>query len=366
MGLCLLLGCILLVATVVSFPLYRHAAFDRMIQDEFDQYLKHMQIRGLGGTDFRPVFDYVNQLVGQKEFQNLKGMIYFTDGCGSFPEYTPGYETAFVFIDDEYNISISINNESFYLSIKDNNSIHRGIVNIIRYNQIKITNLCHKNVLIWGQIGKLEENDYEIFYASEKPFTGLMTTGKIYLFVFDYINIIKKKEIGLNPYKFIFDLEKPISSKCNGYYHQSLVSKNLNIKKYIFNPTNINAIYYEIIQYGKVFSFFNEMSLEEFIYIFNNNKNYYLNTLIQQINGYLKVNFYMEYQYDLTDKENELVSFIFDESIYSTNYKLAVINQKKHYYFKYYHVKKIKDFNVLFFKENSNISYSLSNNDNIK
>ena len=265
---------------------------------------------------------------------------------------------------DEYNISISINNESFYLSIKDNNSIHRGIVNIIRYNQIKITNLCHKNVLIWGQIGKLEENDYEIFYASEKAFTGLMTTGKIYLFVFDYINIIKKKEIGLNPYKFIFDLEKPISNKCNGYYHQSLVSKDLDIKKYIFNPTNINAIYYEIIQYGKVFSFFNEMSLEEFIYIFNNNKHYYLNTLIQQINGYLKVNFYMEYQYDLTDKENELVSFIFDESIYSTNYKLAVINQKKTLLFQVLPCEKIKDFNVLFFKENSNISYSLSNNDN--
>ena len=39
MALCLLLGCILLIATVVSFPLYRNAAFDRMIQDEFDTYL---------------------------------------------------------------------------------------------------------------------------------------------------------------------------------------------------------------------------------------------------------------------------------------------------------------------------------------
>lgn len=39
MVLCLLLGCILLIATVVSFPLYRNAAFDRMIRDEFDDYL---------------------------------------------------------------------------------------------------------------------------------------------------------------------------------------------------------------------------------------------------------------------------------------------------------------------------------------
>lgn len=35
----MLLGCILLIATVVSFPLYRHAAFDRMLQDEFNQYV---------------------------------------------------------------------------------------------------------------------------------------------------------------------------------------------------------------------------------------------------------------------------------------------------------------------------------------
>ena len=63
-----------------------------------------MDIHGLGGTDFRPVFDYVNQLLIKKEFINLKGLIYFTDGCGFFPPYKPKYETAFVFIDNEYNI----------------------------------------------------------------------------------------------------------------------------------------------------------------------------------------------------------------------------------------------------------------------
>ncbi len=39
MVLCLLLGSILLIATVVSFPMYRNAAFDRMLQDEFQKYL---------------------------------------------------------------------------------------------------------------------------------------------------------------------------------------------------------------------------------------------------------------------------------------------------------------------------------------
>ena len=72
-------------------------------QKEFDEYLKTMEIRGLGGTDFRPVFEYVEQLRRDKEFTNLKGLIYFTDGCGTFPEHQPDYHTAFVFIDDEYN-----------------------------------------------------------------------------------------------------------------------------------------------------------------------------------------------------------------------------------------------------------------------
>lgn len=39
MNLSLLLGCILLVATVVSFPLYQRAAYDRMLQDEFRNYI---------------------------------------------------------------------------------------------------------------------------------------------------------------------------------------------------------------------------------------------------------------------------------------------------------------------------------------
>ena len=39
MNLSLLLGCILLIATTVSFPLYQKAAYDRMLQDEFAQFI---------------------------------------------------------------------------------------------------------------------------------------------------------------------------------------------------------------------------------------------------------------------------------------------------------------------------------------
>ena len=71
-------------------------------QSEFDEYIEKMKIRGLGGTDFRPVFKYVNELILKKEFTNLKGLVYFTDGYGIFPEQKPSYETVFVFVNEEY------------------------------------------------------------------------------------------------------------------------------------------------------------------------------------------------------------------------------------------------------------------------
>ena len=72
-------------------------------QEEFDNYLKTMQIRGLGGTDFRPVFSYVDRLIKEKEFTNLKGMIYFTDGWGTFPARQPDYQAAVVYVGEDYN-----------------------------------------------------------------------------------------------------------------------------------------------------------------------------------------------------------------------------------------------------------------------
>lgn len=71
-------------------------------QQEFDHYMSCMEIRGLGGTDFRPVFDMVDRLIDENEFYNLKGLIYFTDGIGYFPEKKPEYETAFVFVKEDY------------------------------------------------------------------------------------------------------------------------------------------------------------------------------------------------------------------------------------------------------------------------
>lgn len=68
---------------------------------EFGDYLDSFKIRGLGGTDFRPVFQYVDDLLERGEFSNLGGLLYFTDGQGVYPERPPAYKTAFVFLDDE-------------------------------------------------------------------------------------------------------------------------------------------------------------------------------------------------------------------------------------------------------------------------
>ncbi|MCI1931783.1 MAG: VWA-like domain-containing protein [Clostridia bacterium] len=67
-------------------------------KDDFDTYMKFMQIKGFGGTDFRPVFERVDELVEKKEFKKLKGVIYFTDGYGKYPEKKPNYDTAFIFL----------------------------------------------------------------------------------------------------------------------------------------------------------------------------------------------------------------------------------------------------------------------------
>ena len=71
-------------------------------KEEFERYLAGMQLKGSGGTDFRPVFRRVDEMIRDHEFVNLKGLIYFTDGEGIFPERQPSYQSAFVFIKDDY------------------------------------------------------------------------------------------------------------------------------------------------------------------------------------------------------------------------------------------------------------------------
>lgn len=72
-------------------------------QEEMERYMGQFEIHGFGGTDFRPVFGYVNELIAKKAFRRLRGLIYFTDGYGTFPAKKPLYETAFVFLKEDYS-----------------------------------------------------------------------------------------------------------------------------------------------------------------------------------------------------------------------------------------------------------------------
>ena len=68
---------------------------------DMEKYIKNMKISGFGGTDFRPAFQYIDNLVKRGEFKNLKGIIYMTDGYGIYPSVRPKYDTAFVFIKED-------------------------------------------------------------------------------------------------------------------------------------------------------------------------------------------------------------------------------------------------------------------------
>lgn len=68
---------------------------------ELSEYEKGIEVRGYGGTDFRPVFSYVDELILQKEFSDLRGLVYFTDGYGTFPTKAPDYDVAFVFVEED-------------------------------------------------------------------------------------------------------------------------------------------------------------------------------------------------------------------------------------------------------------------------
>lgn len=71
-------------------------------EQELKEYMEHLTLYGEGGTDFRPAFEYVDELLRQGEFTDLRGLIYFTDGYGIYPRKVPVYQTAFVFAREDY------------------------------------------------------------------------------------------------------------------------------------------------------------------------------------------------------------------------------------------------------------------------
>lgn len=71
--------------------------------EDFKTFMEKGEIKGFGSTDFRPVFAYVDELKEQGAFENLKGLIYFTDGYGIYPETMPDYDVIFAFLNEDEN-----------------------------------------------------------------------------------------------------------------------------------------------------------------------------------------------------------------------------------------------------------------------
>ena len=68
---------------------------------ELDGALQGLTLRGFGGTDFRPVFRHVDELRRRGELRSLRGLLYFTDGMGTYPQQKPDYDVAFIFLENE-------------------------------------------------------------------------------------------------------------------------------------------------------------------------------------------------------------------------------------------------------------------------
>lgn len=73
---------------------------DDVIHDlqELKEYMEYFQLVGGSSTDFRPIFAHVDQLREQGAFTQLRGLICFTDGMGTYPARRPPYEAAFIML----------------------------------------------------------------------------------------------------------------------------------------------------------------------------------------------------------------------------------------------------------------------------
>ena len=69
-------------------------------QKQAQELLARFEIKGGGNTDFRPAFTYVEELRGKGELRNLGGLLYFTDGNGTYPAKKPDYPCAFLYLDE--------------------------------------------------------------------------------------------------------------------------------------------------------------------------------------------------------------------------------------------------------------------------
>lgn len=67
--------------------------------EALDRYAAGLQLVGGGGTDFRPAFEKIEALRRDGTLRDLQGVLYFTDGKGTYPAKRPPFEVAFLFLE---------------------------------------------------------------------------------------------------------------------------------------------------------------------------------------------------------------------------------------------------------------------------
>jgi len=64
--------------------------------DDMDTLAETFAPQGFGGTDFRPVFARIDQLIGDGTLPRVQGLLYLSDSFGRFPAEPPEYPTVFI------------------------------------------------------------------------------------------------------------------------------------------------------------------------------------------------------------------------------------------------------------------------------
>lgn len=74
-------------------------------EKELEQYINTVSLKGFGGTDFRPVFQYVSDICNKSGTDEINGLIYFTDGEGIYPSEMPVFRSVFAVHDNGFDKS---------------------------------------------------------------------------------------------------------------------------------------------------------------------------------------------------------------------------------------------------------------------
>ena len=90
-------------STVYIIECDEHVQNELVIHEpgDLEKYALEFHVKGGFGTDFRPVFAWVDQKRSAGEIEDMEALMYFTDGMGVYPEKPTDYDTAFVFFNDE-------------------------------------------------------------------------------------------------------------------------------------------------------------------------------------------------------------------------------------------------------------------------